>query len=596
MYQESEIMPKWAREIKRFASIKSQFVLWGNIYDVYQIETEGHTTVFTMNDYLRIILKDLEYKLILNYEPTIGFSLLSGDVEIFKSVCGDEFKEHTYPTLSTATGIIEKLINGSGDNIAVIIKYGSRLPEISPHEFHDFSYKMLRLFHGETGYNLLFWLIEKENDLPAWYTINNTSLRVLSVPEPDYTTRKIIVEAVSRDIPGYNDLNEIARKENIDIFVDQTTGLLGNEIVSIVGMCIREKITFSMIPEAIKRYKLGVVENSWAKIEKKRLKDAETILKKRVIGQDKSVNKVADIIKRSFYNLSGAQYSKISQKPKGVLFFAGPTGVGKTELAKSITELLFGSETSYIRFDMSEFSQEHSDQRLIGAPPGYTGFDVGGELTNRVKQNPFSVILFDEIEKAHHKILDIFLQILDDGRLTSGRGETVYFSESLIIFTSNLGINEKTFSGERRRIVSDAMSYEVIEEKIITYIENYFEYEIRRPELLNRIGKNIVVFDYIRRDVAVRILEKMLDNVSFKLKDDHNIKLEINSIVIDKLKDECCKDLSMGGRGVGNKLEEVFMNPLSRTLVDYDAEKGDNFEVNDFFNDDVMWKIKLTRI
>ena len=137
-------------------------------------------------------------------------------------------------------------------------------------------------------------------------------------------------------------------------------------------------------------------------------------------------------------------------RPRGVAFLAGPTGVGKTELAKSVTQLLFGDESAYIRFDMSEFSAEHSDQRLIGAPPGYVGYDAGGELTNAVREKPFSVVLFDEIEKAHPRILDKFLQILDDGVLTSGRGDRVYFSESIIIFTSNLGIYSTAADGTRQ--------------------------------------------------------------------------------------------------------------------------------------------------
>ena len=219
-----------------------------------------------------------------------------------------------------------------------------------------------------------------------------------------------------------------------------------------------EKILMREKEQRKERDKAGESDNPWAKIDKEKLINAEEHLRKRVIGQERAVKTTADILKRSFFNLSGSQYSKYSKRPKGVLFFAGPTGVGKTELAKSLTELIFGSESSYIRFDMSEFSKEHSDQRLIGAPPGYTGHATGGELTNAVKKNPFSVILFDEIEKAHPKILDIFLQILDDGRLTSAKGETVYFSKSIIIFTSNLGFYSVSPSGEKIQNISPDMS------------------------------------------------------------------------------------------------------------------------------------------
>ncbi|RUM60058.1 MAG: ATP-dependent Clp protease ATP-binding subunit, partial [Persephonella sp.] len=317
-------------------------------------------------------------------------------------------------------------------------------------------------------------------------------------------------------------------------------------------------------------------------------------IKRRVKGQDLAVRKSVSILKRAFFNLSGSQYSRVSNRPKGVLFLAGPTGVGKTELAKAITELLFGSETSYIRFDMSEFSHEHSDQRLIGAPPGYVGYDVGGELTNAIKQNPFSVVLFDEIEKAHPKILDIFLQILDDGRLTSGRGETVYFSEAFIIFTSNLGIYEITPEGRKIQRVNPDMPYTEVSKRVMEAIEDYFKFKISRPEILNRIGENIIVFDFIRPDVATEIFEKMLSNVLIKLKESHKITINLEDKVRNVIREESCKDLTMGGRGIGNKLEEVFINPLSELLFELMPPKNSVVIINDIFKENNVWKLKGT--
>ena len=166
-------------------------------------------------------------------------------------------------------------------------------------------------------------------------------------------------------------------------------------------------------------------------------------------GQRQAVTKTIDILMRSVMGLTGAQARSSGNRPRGVLFFAGPTGVGKTELAKTLTQLIFGDDRAYIRFDMSEFAEEHTGARLLGAPPGYIGYDAGGELTNAVREKPFSVVLFDEIEKAHPRILDKFLQILEDGRLTDGRGETAYFSEAILVFTSNLGIFVEDEHGQR---------------------------------------------------------------------------------------------------------------------------------------------------
>jgi ATP-dependent Clp protease ATP-binding subunit ClpA len=342
--------------------------------------------------------------------------------------------------------------------------------------------------------------------------------------------------------------------------------MLAVEVAAIAQMAWHEKIPFSKIGDAVLRYKLGIQENMWERLGPEKISGAEDFLNGRVMGQAAAVRHAADILKRSRFNLSGAQFSRHSQRPKGIMFLAGPTGTGKTELARALTELIFGSSTHYIRFDMSEFSHEHANQRLIGAPPGYVGYDVGGELTNAIKQNPFSLVLFDEIEKAHPRILDMFLQILDDGRLTSGRGETVYFSESLIVFTSNLGMFEQAPDGAKRARVTPDMSYEDISLNISDAIGDFFKYRINRPEILNRIGRNIVVFDFIREETARGIFHRMMDNVLFRLEDGYGIKIKFGGRALGEIADIVCADLSMGGRGIGSNLEAFFMNPLSRRM------------------------------
>ena len=173
---------------------------------------------------------------------------------------------------------------------------------------------------------------------------------------------------------------------------------------------------------------------------RQRMKRASEILEARIKGQGHALDKTLDILARSILGLSGAQSGAMHTRPRGALFLVGPTGVGKTELAKAVTELLFGDESACHRFDMSEFMEETSVSRLIGAPPGHQGHEKGGQLINAANRRPFSVFLFDEVEKAHPRVLDLFLQILDEGRLTDSRGSTAYFSEALIIFTSNIGI------------------------------------------------------------------------------------------------------------------------------------------------------------
>lgn len=469
-------------------------------------------------------------------------------------------------------------------------------------DFPDFLYSLFQLSLSAKAvyvpeadrslYNLIIFLLDKENDFPAWYTLENPRVRSIPVAKPDHEMRRLMADVLLPQLEGWKALSPEKQTEVRNSFVDLTGGMYAREMLTIMQLALAEALPAPEIGEAVRRYQVGVQDNPWAKIDRQKLLKAESILAQRVIGQEEAVRMTAAILRRCFYNLSGAQFSRYSNRPKGVLFFAGPTGVGKTELAKTITEFIFGSEHNYIRFDMSEFSQEHADQRLVGAPPGYVGYEVGGELTNAIRQRPFSVVLFDEIEKAHPKILDIFLQILDDGRLTSGRGETAYFSESLIIFTSNLGIYEITPTGEKTQRVTPDMSYSEIREKLIDAIQDHFKYRLGRPEILNRIGENIVVFDFLRPEHARGVLNKMLRNLRLKLEDEHKIQLSIDLYVENKLYEEICSDLSMGGRGIGNKLEKIFINPLSTLLFELSPSAGDKVYVKDIIQDGNEWRLR----
>jgi len=576
---------KWIKEISRYLKVKNSFILYGNIYDIYGYESDEKVLPLSMDRFLSRYLKEKEgYKKIIKYEPLFGFEGI--DFEYSKKVI---VLDDVYKT-------IEELFKEEG--VCVILNFSSRLQEIAHNDFTSFMYKMFKyslnatpkMIGNEPKHNLLMFLIEKENDIPSWFFMNNLSLKSIAVAKPNDTQREKIASHILNIFSDYKDLSEPKQKEILDFFVSQTAGMYAKEIISIATLGLREKLKSTQIAEAIRRYKVGVLENPWANINKDKIKKANDIIQKRVIGQKEAVDKSIKVIKRAFFNLSGAQFSRYSNKPKGVLFLAGATGVGKTELAKSLTELIFGSESNYIRFDMSEFSKEHSDQRLIGAPPGYVGYDVGGELVNKVKENPFSVILFDEIEKANPKILDIFLQILDDGRLTSGSGETIYFSECIIIFTTNLGVYKEE-DGKRVLNITTDDNYERIKEKIETEIENFFTLKINRPEILNRIGKNIVVFDFIRKENAYKIFEKMLQNILYKLEDEHKIKLTINEEAKEILKEEATKDLTMGGRGIGNQLEELFINPLAELLFELDVKEKDEVVIDKIIKDGHNWTL-----
>jgi len=352
--------------------------------------------------------------------------------------------------------------------------------------------------------------------------------------------------------------------------------LLLMDLSAIVQLGRSEGLDIAKVSDAVRRYEVGVTDDPWRKLQRTKIRNGADFIRRRVIGQDHAVTHMLDVIKRAAAGIGGARRGG---RPRGVAFLAGPTGVGKTELAKAVTELLFGDESAYIRFDMSEFSAEHADQRLIGAPPGYIGYDVGGELTNAIREKPFSVVLFDEIEKAHPRILDKFLQVLDDGVLTSGRGDRVYFSEAFIVFTSNLGIYRTDAAGERVANVTPDVPFEEVQRRVRSEIEGHFKLVLNRPEILNRIGENIIVFDFIRHDLAIRIFDMMVEGLLAQVKE-VGYDVTFSAHAREELQLICLADLSSGGRGVRNQLETHLINPLARALFEQDSVSG-RFRVED---------------
>ena len=395
----------------------------------------------------------------------------------------------------------------------------------------------------------------------------------LIIARPDYETR----EAAARELaPLFSRFDEARPEERVEFvkkFTEGTEGMTLTALSDITAQATQQGLELGAIDDAVRSYKIGALENPWKKdYLREKVRGAQQVIEQRVKGQYPAVVKSLDILKRSVMGMTGAHVRTGGNRPRGVLFFAGPTGVGKTELAKTLTQLVFGDERAYLRYDMSEFAEEHAGARLLGAPPGYIGFDAGGELTNAVREKPFSLILFDEIEKAHPRILDKFLQILEDGRLTDGRGDTAYFSEAIIVFTSNLGIFVEDAQGQRIQNVRPGDPYETVENKVREAIGDYFKYQLSRPEILNRIGDNIVVFNFITPEVAGQIFEGMLANVARRLVDEFGLALSLADEVRSALRARCTADLSNGGRGIGNALESAFINPLSRALFEQNLE------------------------
>jgi len=435
--------------------------------------------------------------------------------------------------------------------------------------------RLEKVIENITPNNRLVLVALQDTLVPIELYTNSPKACVLPVPVPDKEDRI----AYLRHTLGSN-------FDHLDLLGDLSDGLFLRDLDHIAAeVSSAPQWGARDLRRLVNKYRIGEQEDHWSKLSIDHLNGAVRwfVEKQGVKGQEEPIRKVVDMLCVARAGLAGMA-SGTASKPRGVLFFAGPTGVGKTFLAKKLAQFLFSTEEAFLRYDMSEYKEDHTVSKLIGSPPGYVGSERGGMLTNAVRERPFSVVLFDEIEKAHPKIMDIFLQMLDEGRLTDSRGQTMFFTETVIIFTSNLGTRTTDSHGrpidEREAldkiVADDGLDYEEkksrIREHFTRSVERFFMFEISRPELLNRIGNNIVPFNYIHTpDVQREIIGSHLRRIKGDFEDRYRAaghRLEIDGQValwlVDRYGDRIA---TFGGRGITNAIDDELVAPLARAVL-----------------------------
>ncbi|MEA3293169.1 MAG: AAA family ATPase [Patescibacteria group bacterium] len=340
---------------------------------------------------------------------------------------------------------------------------------------------------------------------------------------------------------------------------------------------LKEEVGAEEIAKVVSRW-TGIVATRLIEKEAKRLEKMEKILSRRVIGQEKALLAISDAIRRARAGISE------EDKPLGSFLFLGPSGVGKTETARALAEFLFNNKNSLIRLDMSEYMEKHTISKVLGAPPGYVGYEESGQLTEKIRRKPYSVILLDEIEKAHPEFFNILLQVFEDGRLTDAKGRVVSFKNCIIIMTSNIGseyiakMSSLGFLGKKEEEEKKSLK-----EKVMESLNEYF-----RPEFLNRIDE-IIIFNYLKKTEIKKIVELELQKVNKRLWDNKKIEIRVSQEVKDSLV-ELGFDPKLGARPLKRVIQRLILNPLSLNIVTGEIKEGENIFVDKDTSGEIIFK------
>ena len=570
-------------KIRRNAGIKKCVMIDGNVGDVY---LDDKNKIVTLREFLEAMFKDMDYQDIVYWDRVEGATgaidklTLTDEVEVEGDAydLGDEEEETPkaqqglFKSPAEILNVVYKNVIDKKKKVAFIINWSEYLFSangLSEDERQNITLlgkalkdRKIDYLSSDCNESVVVIILNKASGLPLSFYQGNPEVEIVTLQKPDREERKQMVQKIedSFEVRLKSGTSSLLDNENIDC-IDMMEDFTNREIIQLSRMSRKEdKMSFDKL---FYLFKYGEKENPWEKLEQARVKNIKKELAERVVGQDEAIEKIEKTVVKAYMGLTGLHKTSSRSMPKGVFFFVGPTGVGKTELSKALAKFLFGDEQACIRFDMSEYAQENSDQKLIGAAPGYVGYEEGGQLTNAIKEHPFSVVLFDEIEKAakpNPRILDIFLQILEDGRLTDSKGETVYFSDTIIVFTSNLGANQVQASADKEGVAKE----------FIRIVKEYFDQELKRPELLGRIGyNNIVPFNFIQdKEFQYKICKSKLKPVIRGIEEKYKLDLEfekemdaINYIL-------SAVDSAKGGRDILNAINYRLLDPLAMFLFE----------------------------
>ena len=498
--------------------------------------------------------------------------LSRGDIQIIGATTIDEYRKHIEKDSALERRFQPILITEPTKEETIKILEGLREKYESHHNVKITDEAIVAAVDLSIRYITDRFLPDKAIDLID-ESASRVRLREINLQKSLLSQEKYIL---SKEIN--NELNK--DNINLDTSMESSQDIANIEVSkkSYIGVVTKE-----IIAEVVELW-TGVPVNQIVEEEAERLLNLEEILHGRVVGQDQAVKSISRAIRRSRAGL------KDPKRPIGSFLFLGPTGVGKTELCKALAEVQFGDENQIIRIDMSEYMEKHAVSKLIGSPPGYVGYNEGGQLTEKVRRNPYSVVLFDEIEKAHEDVFNILLQILDDGRLTDSKGRMVDFKNTILIMTSNVGatkINKNKvlgFGANNDKDEEMKNQYDKMKDSIMGELKQKF-----KPEFLNRID-DIIVFHPLKENHIYEIVKLMTREVIQRLKS-LNIDLEISEEAVKLIAQEGL-DLEYGARPLKRAIQKELEDTLSEAILKGDVKKGSNV-VAEIEGNIIVYKCKV---
>lgn len=583
-------MMKWQQTLEDAVKYKNTIILCGNVRDKYlylEPHTDNQYDLLDLKTYL-IRYVGRQVNTLCFYDPICKKTDYSPNASSPASTTADELDDPdglgalTEPESSDDWGRsspverdLERIRDEatSGQNACWVVQYADKMTPEKPSggEERKLVLQVEKLIENLPPGNKLFLIYLFQEQIPRELYVNHPKTKVIELQPPDRQELRTLFTAYYR-------LSEDDTERAVNI----SDGLKCLDIEQVVNS-IEHGFDIQQFEERVRTYKFGKATNYWDEVSLQKLDGAKDffIEQEGVKGQDQAIKKVINIVMRAKADIHRKTGGN-PRSPRGVLFFAGPTGVGKTLTAKTLAKFLFGSEDALQRFDMSEYKDDFQVTRLYGAPPGYVGYESGGTLTNAVKARPFTVLLFDEMEKAHPRVFDIFLQILSDGRLTDSKGEVVFFSESIILFTSNLGTrtsNKRDEPCEESAVferLKQAGDNEALNNHFVDSVKKFFQSEISRPELLNRIGSdNIVSFNLINDEETIKgMLKNRLQQIEQIFNESYShatpklaVEMDIHAIVESFYHRYRDRVKESGGREVENLINEKFRDELALQVL-----------------------------